>query len=455
MSSTSPGSRAQPYFLEKLPNLLCYCLYVPLESDEDSKVKEADIRGTNLPVKKSYRTSESVDPRVPALSMVKREEAKTIIRVHAPRMIDGVQKLVPYLDVTLDADVDLRRSTLRLSGVTKGDHLVGRLRFDRSSTGPNARLDRALLYPEPSELDPDMYASSGGVRCRQCCAQLIGPATVKRCLRATSTPWSSLIEYITCCPPEEYRGGKGDFAIGAEADGAHVVPSDPGSIIVGAASLTMHPRAILDDALDFGSPSQRLGRRVLQSRRDNGGGVDRAWTSVVCSACRSWIGEALCDTLCGIDIARVDVHSEALCIDVFKSRVIVARDDAPTYRDDSIIAATVLKTAAEKECQQFLLKSSDGASSFCLSLVNADVWVQSHDAPSLRPKVKVLFRTESSGDEDSETNAQWALVHGAEPLTLSPDVYSSTLSSLEASNARLPRSIRNSFGGFAVGYLDF
>merc|ERR1712127_62124 len=109
------------YFVEKVPNLLIYNVHVPLGG-------VADISGTVLQAKRSVRRGESaLDVRVPALSAI--PSGQKGIRVLAPRILEGGGRVLePMIDIPLDADVDLDRSTLRLSGsaassenATKGD----------------------------------------------------------------------------------------------------------------------------------------------------------------------------------------------------------------------------------------------------------------------------------------------------------------------------------------------
>ena len=146
-----------------------------------------------------------------------------------------------YVDIRLDVPVDIDRGKLQFYG---SDFLYLKLPFaNMSSSGKfdmlswglslkptcgiaHARQERDLLRANYVELEVEHYAD--GVVCKLC--QSVLASSVTRIEHAPYSPWTALLEHITCVAPEEYKGEGGDpaFGISHVAAAKNVVLMDQG-----------------------------------------------------------------------------------------------------------------------------------------------------------------------------------------------------------------------------------
>ena len=112
-----------------------------------------------------------------------------------------------YADIRLDVPVDIDRSKMQLYG---SDFLYIKLPFASMSSSAIARQERELLHADCSELDVEHYAD--GIQCKVCQNSIV--SSIDRIEHAPFSPWTALLEHITCVAPEEYKGEGGDPAFG-------------------------------------------------------------------------------------------------------------------------------------------------------------------------------------------------------------------------------------------------
>lgn len=339
-------NRVDMYMLEKIPNLLCFNLFIPVidggnqldssssnksnstatatSTDSNSsssnnksssssnavsketsnenvdndllraerylkKSKEIEQMKQKNKTSNSNSTSNNASKLVPIMTLNKRKPYP-LLRIFTPIQNEqGSVKFKPFIDIPLDCEVDLDRSKLRLEGKTdfyiKQDrnYLVARLSFSQYHEAYSSRTERLLNYPTQAELDPVEY-NVHGIMCNNCGNRIVKENKIKSIHHAPFVPWYELLECFTCVPAEQYLGGKGDPAFGVTR-----VLSKPGSSLTAEATISICIQDVEADSFEkckeFKNP---FVLSLCSYENDEAGDL---WYPIQCSKCKNSIGD--------------------------------------------------------------------------------------------------------------------------------------------------------------------
>jgi len=401
-----------PYVVEKIPNLLCFVLLLPLV-DTAAPASEAQQVAARLGMSKGVGgippTVARPSGKVPAMHATRTGESSCVVTVHGAN-------LCIYAQIPLDCWVDIERSSLTL----RGDHLVARLAFTHFHVAHSTRMARESLYPAPVELEVATYAQ--GVQCRACgCAVSRALSAVHR---APTLPWAELIECLTCVRAEDYLGsGTADPAF-VVADG-RVAPS-AGACIVSATMVSINATSAenwheIEAAPDV--PPLMLGEHESAV----------GWAHVECAKCHAWLG----------DCAGGEIRLYKFAIAAAANRAAFDK-----YEVLSVLGGAMLDASQARECYRFVLAGPSSQVACGLVLLSAESWLATHQRSEFHPALKVMYW------KDAAFVKQWASEHGAEWVVLrSFALCERIVKALDDVNAQLPHSARAMKDGSLLSFL--
>jgi len=399
-----------PYVVEKIPNLLCFVLLLPLV-DTTAPSSEAQRVAARLGTSKGAGglppTVARPSGKVPAMHATRTGESSCVVTVH------GAHASI-YAQIPLDCWVDIERSSLTL----RGDHLVARLAFTHFHAAHSTRLARESLYPAPVELDAATYAQ--GLQCRSCGCAVSRPLSAAH--RAPTLPWGELIECLTCVRAEDYLGS-------GTVDPAFVVPDGrvapgAGACIVSATMVSVNASSALNCHVAEAAPDVPP---LMLGEHESAAG----WAHVECAQCRAWLG----------DCAGGEIR-------LYKCALAARGSAFDKYEVLSVLGGAMLDAAQARECYRFVLAGPSSHVACGLVLLSAESWLATHQRPELHPALKVLYW------KDASFVRQWASEHGAEWVVLrSVALCERIVNALDDVNALLPHSARAMKDGSLLSFL--
>ncbi|GBG28827.1 Hypothetical Protein FCC1311_050482 [Hondaea fermentalgiana] len=415
-----------PFMLLKEPNLLCYWLYMPLtQLPSDDPRKSVSLSGTHLPAKLMTATP---DPRIPTMTI----DEKIHVRILAPakaRVLDGTgtptSHLVPYLNLSVDEQIDLERSTLSFHN---GDFLAARLAFSNMFTAANARQQRMLLHPAPIEHEAEAYKE--GIQCRGCGAKLTG--SLERVNQSPLMPWTEMLEHLTCVPPESYISS--DPHGTARPFRTEAMTARPGIVLLDDAHIDVCHDDLQPEALQLCQELKQVKEALDDASRAQDHLVRRA---IECAACSAWLGDAVVpdhterESLVGVQEARFIKH----CVQTKTTPVF------NTYTDcaGSTVGARLARLSETHQVRTVLVRICEASGGkerhpMRVQLWTADSWIRTPaSGTDMVPVLKVTYRTQRV---EEGVDAHFGILH------LTHRHYDELAHALSTSNAWLPPSAR-------------